>query len=94
MKQERSKWQRTQVAPAICQQGSEALTPEAPEVLDASNTRGMSLEVNPLSAELSDETAGSPATSQPVRDSEQRSQGSYAWIPDPWKLRGNKSVLF
>lgn len=90
MKQERSKWQRTQVAPAICQQGSEALTPEAPEVLDASNTRGMSLEVNPLSAELSDETAGSPATSQPVRDSEQRSQGSYAWIPDPWKLRGMK----
>ena len=58
MKQERSRWQRTQAAPAICQQGSEALTPEAPEVLNVSNTRGVNLEVDPSSVELSDETAG------------------------------------
>ena len=66
--------------------GAEALPPEAPEVLNATNARGVCLEVDPSSAELSDETAGKPDTLQPIRDSDQSAQGSYAWIPDPQKL--------
>ena len=66
--------------------GAEALTPEAPEVLNATNARGVCLEVDPSSAQLSDETAGKPDTLQPVRDSDQSTQGSYACIPDPQKL--------